>query len=120
MAARRPPHRRWLVRRRRFQDAQGAQVTHTWLNIPFLPRHIRSWSSSYGHLRVTRLSISSGNPPPVGCAVIIDGILVVLLVVDISHAVMTGQWISRIPDYLVMMVGLCFGNFLWWRGSHQP
>jgi hypothetical protein len=45
MAARRPRHRRWLVRRRRFLDAQGIQVTDTRLNIPLLPRRMLTEAS---------------------------------------------------------------------------
>lgn len=115
MAAQRPPHRRRLVRRRRFQGARGAQVTHVWLNIPLLPRHIRTWRSPDRRVRDTRFSGS-----PVGCTLMFEGILLVALAVDISHDVMTGQWMSRIPGYLVIVVCLCVGNLLWWRNSHQP
>jgi hypothetical protein len=115
MAAQHPPHRRRLVRRRRFQDEQGAPVTHLWVNIPLLPLHMRTWRSP--DRRVGDIQFSGS---PVGCALIFEGVLLVVLAVGVSHDVMTGQWMSRIPWYLVIAVCLCVGNLLWWRNSHQP
>lgn len=123
MAARRLPHRHWLARRRRFQDARGAQVTHIWLNIPLLPRHIRVWRSP--DRRVSCIQVGwFGWPAPRRVSpvrlVIFDGILLVFFAMDISHDVITHQWMSRIPEYLLMVLGMGFGNLVWWRDKHQP
>src|SRR5713101_7555161 len=69
MAAQHLPHRRWLVRRRRFRDAQGGQVTDIWLNIPLLPRRVltrRSPEWRVGNVRFGdyRVSISGHSGVP--------------------------------------------------------
>ena len=114
MAAQRPLQRRRLVRRRRIEDARGARVTHLWLNIPLFRGHIRTWRSPDRRVRDTRFSCS-----PVGCALMSEGIPLVVLAVGVFHDVMTGQWMPRIPWYLVIVLCLCVGNLLWWRNSHQ-
>src|SRR5271166_4541188 len=97
MAARRPRHRRWFVRRRRFRDAQGGQVTDTWLNIPLLPRRIlprRSPGRSQWEVQFSS--------PSVGSRVFLIVLVLVALVGDNFLDVGTGQWVVRIPNDLVM------------------
>jgi heme A synthase len=115
MAARRPRHRRWLVRRRRFLDAQGGQVTDTWLNIPLLPRRMVTWRSpdrSQWEVQFSR--------PPVGHGVFLIVLLLVALVLDISRDVGTGQWVASIPGYLIILVGLGILTVMTWQATHRP
>lgn len=117
MAAQRPRRRRWLVRRRRYQVERGAWVTHIWLNIPLLPRHIRSLRSP--DRRVGSIQVRLGTPSP-RSQMIINGILLVILAAGITYDVVTGRWMSRISDYLRMAATMCIGGLLWLRSRHQP
>jgi hypothetical protein len=85
MAARHPRHGRWFVRRRRFRDAQGGQVTDTWLNIPLLPRRILTWRSPDRRVGNAQFDLS-----PVGCGVL-PLVLLVTLVWTIFLVVGTGH-----------------------------
>jgi len=119
MAAGRPRPRRWWVRRRRFQDAEGYQVTDTWLNIPLLPRRLLTTGSP--DQGVTRTTISGGGPPlPVGCVVLLAVLLLVPLAWSIFHDVGTGQWVRNIPDALVILGGVGILTVLSWQRTHRP
>ena len=118
MAAHRPRHRRWLVRRRRFLDAQGGQVTDTWLHIPLLPRRMLTWRSPDRRVGIT--TVSGGGPPSVGCVVLLAVLVLAALVWDIFPDVGTGQWVARIPNDLVMLGGLGSLTVMTWRGRHRP
>ena len=119
MAARRPRPRCWLVRRRRFLDAQGGQVTDTWLNIPLLPRRMLTTWTPDRRRGITRLSGRVG-PPPVGCVVLLAALVLVPLVWSIFHDVWTGQWVARIPDYLMALGALSSLTVLSWQRTHRP
>lgn len=99
MAARRPPHRRWLVRRRRLQDTQAAQVTHIWLRLPRLPMHIRTWRSSDRRVGAVRVRLA----PRSGTGVVTQSILLVLIAINIAHDIMTSQWLLALFDCLVVV-----------------
>jgi hypothetical protein len=121
MAARRPRPRRWWVRRRHFLDAQGGQVTDTWLNIPSLPRRMLTTRSPDRRVSIT--TISGGGPPPVGCALLLAVLVLVALVWDVFRVVGSGQWVARIPDDLVILLGLSsLGSLtlMIWRARHCP
>jgi len=129
MAAQHPPHRRWLVRRRRFRDAQGGQVTDVWLNIPLLPRRVltrRSPEWRVGNVRFGdyRVSISGHSGVPTRRGFILQGILIggvtAVVAMDISHSIITNQWMTRILDFLVIGAVLGTITFRWWRNGHQP
>ncbi len=111
MAAQRPPHRRWFVRRRRFQDAQGGQVTDIWLNVPLLPRRVRTWRSADRRVGDIHFDV-----PTAGCGMLLAGVLVA----GIVHDVMTGQWVARMPEYLVPLAVLCVLTVLFWRARRRP
>jgi len=128
MAARRPRPRRWFVRRRRFLDAEGYQVTDTWLNLPLLPRRILTerspiwWVGNRGFSQ-TRVRISGHGVPTrrefIARGIVI-GVLTALVAIDISHNFSTLQGMTRILHYLLMCVGLGGIIFTWWRTGHQP
>lgn len=118
MAARRPQHRRWLVRRRRFLDAQGEQVTDTWLNIPLLPRRLLTTGSP--DQGVTRTTMSGGRPLPVGCSVLLAVLVLATLVWSIFSDVGTGQWVARIPDDLMGLAALGGLTVLSMQRAHRP
>ncbi len=114
MAARRPRHRRWFVRRRRFRDAQGGQVTDTWLNIPLLPRRILTWRSPDRWTWHVQISHSPGE-------FVLQAVLLLAALVGFGFLdVGSGQWVARIPDYLVMLVGLGILTVMTWRATHRP
>lgn len=58
--------------------------------------------------------------PAAGCGVLLAGVLLVVLVVGIVHDVLTGQWVARIPEYLVPLAVLCVLTVLWWRARRRP
>jgi hypothetical protein len=118
MAAHRPRPRRWLVRRRRFLDAQGEQVTDTWLNIPLLPRRMLTTGSP--DQGVTRTTISGGRPLPVGCIALLAVLLLVPLLWSIYRDVGTGQWVRSIPDALVILGALSILTVLAVQRAHRP
>jgi hypothetical protein len=128
MAARRPRPRRWYVRRRRFLDAEGYQVTDTWLNLPLLPRRILTWRSpdwSVGNrgLRFKTFIISGHGVPTRRDFIaqgILSGVLTALVVVAISLSIVTNQWMKGILYGLPVCVGLGSTIFRWWRTGHQP
>ena len=120
MPAHRPRHRRWFVRRRRFVDAQGGQVTDTWLHIPLLPPHIRILTTRSPDRRRGVTRISGGGPPSVGCVVLLAVLVLAALVWDIFPDVRAGQWVARVPNDLVMLGGLGSLTVMTWRARHRP
>jgi hypothetical protein len=118
MAARRPRLRRWWVPRRRFLDAQGEQVTDTWLNIPLLPRRMLTTGSP--DQGVTRTTMSGGRPLPVGCIALLAVLLLVPLLWSISRDVGTGPWVRSIPDYLIALGALASLTVMSWNRTHRP
>jgi hypothetical protein len=113
MAIRRPQHRRWLVRRRRFLDTEGGQVTDTWFHFPLLPRRILTWRSpdrSEWHVH--------WSPSPMG-DVLLAVLVLVGLVWNIFRVVGTGQWVTSIPNDLAILWGLGILTVLTWRAAHR-
>jgi hypothetical protein len=47
-------------------------------------------------------------------------LLLALLIWEISRDVGTGQWVVRIPYYLVPLVGLGIETVMTWRAIHRP
>jgi hypothetical protein len=129
LAAQHPPHRRSLVRRRRFRDAQGGQVTDIWLNIPLLPRrvltrHSPEWRVGNVRFGDYRVSISGHGGVPTRRGFILQGILIggvtAVVAMGISQSIITNQWMTRIPAFLVLGAVLGTITFRWWRNGHQP
>jgi hypothetical protein len=52
--------------------------------------------------------------------VLLTGIVLVDLVVDVIHDVMIGQWVAKIPEYLMPLAGLGILTVLTWRAAHRP
>jgi hypothetical protein len=126
MEARRPRPRRWYVRRRRFQDAEGGQVTDTWLNLPLLPRRILTrsqfWQVGKRGGGMTTMIISGHGVPTRRDFIaqgILIGVLTALVAIAISHSIITNQWMKGIL-FLPGCVGLGGIIFRWWRAGHRP
>lgn len=113
MAIRHPRHRRWIVRRLRFQDNKGGQVTDTWLNVPLLPRRILSWRSQdrrWGHVQWSiRMS-------PFTDLVILIGVVAI----GIYQKASTGQWLSAILGCLIMVAAFLVLAQRWRGDSQRP
>jgi hypothetical protein len=127
MAAHRPRPRRWFIRRRRFQDAQGYQVTDTWLNIPLLPRRIVAWRSpdwSVGNRGLRfKTFIISGHGVPTRREFIAQGIVIgvfaALGAIGVALSIVTHRWMPGILYFILPSAGLVSSTFRWWRTGHQ-
>ncbi len=111
MDMRHPRRRRWFVRRIRFQDNNGGQVTDTWLNVPLLPRRILAWRSQdrrWGQVRFT-----------IGSAVTDVFVLIVVVAVGIYQEVSTGQWLWALFGCLIMLAALLMLSDRWRQRRQQ-
>jgi hypothetical protein len=128
MAARRSRPRRWYVRRRRFLDAEGYQVTDTWLNLPLLPRRILTWRSpdwSVGNRGLRfKTYIISGHGVPTRREFIAQGILMgvftALVAIGVALSIVTHRWMPGILYFILPGAGLVSSTFRWRRTGYRP
>ena len=59
-------------------------------------------------------------PPPVGCIVLLAVLVLVPLGWSLVHDVGTGQWVARIPAYLMALGALSSLTVLSWQRTHRP